>query len=171
MKSVYTATLISIIFLAVSSVAYSDDDDDLEFEAKLSPAQEVVEPDPATVTIRRSEVDVDFSDDLSKARVRLRVRPSTNVTRAHFHCARAGQNGPIAFGLIDPGTFVFVGDEARGTLTNADFTGADCVPFIGRPVNNIAALAFAMRDGLIYMNVHTAANPGGEVRGQMLPDD
>jgi hypothetical protein len=30
-----------------------------------------------------------------------------------------------------------------------DFTGADCVDEIGRPVSKIAALAFAMRDGLI----------------------
>jgi hypothetical protein len=28
-----------------------------------------------------------------------------------------------------------------------------------------------MRDGLVYCNVHTTAFPGGEVRGQMLPDD
>jgi hypothetical protein len=53
-------------------------------------------------------------------------------------------------------------------LLNTDFTGADCVPNIGRPVNNLAALAFAMRDGLIYANVHTTNFPGGEIRGQML---
>ena len=57
--------------------------------------------------------------------------------------------------------------EVEGVLTNADFTGADCVPIIGRPVNNIAALAFAMEQGLIYINVHTTDNLPGEVRGQM----
>ena len=54
---------------------------------------------------------------------------------------------------------------------DTDFTGADCVPAIGRPVNNIASLAFAARNGLIYANVHTVANPPGEVRGQLLEVD
>jgi hypothetical protein len=44
----------------------------------------------------------------------------------------------------------------------------DCPALRGRPINNIASLAFAMRDGLIYANVHTVANTGGEVRGQLL---
>ena len=90
--------------------------------------------------------------------------------RAYFLCARAGQNGPIAFGLVDPGPLAFDGGEVDGVLTNADFTGADCVPSIGRPVNNIAVLAFAMKDGLIYINVHSKAFPPGELRGQMHKD-
>jgi hypothetical protein len=44
----------------------------------------------------------------------------------------------------------------------------DCVPVIERPVNNIASLALAARDGLIYANVHTVAHSGSEVRGQLL---
>jgi hypothetical protein len=39
---------------------------------------------------------------------------------------------------------------------------------VGRPVNNIAALAFAKRDGLIYVNLHTPTQPAGEVRGQLV---
>lgn len=177
MKSLYTATLMSIVFLAISSTAYGDDDQ-FEFEAELSGEQEV----PAVDTDTEGEVDIDFKDDLSKARFKLEVEDGRLVTQAHLHCGRAGENGPVVVFLFDfvPDGVDVDGRLARGTLRNADITevGANCVtptnrnfPGIGRPVNNIAALFFAMRDGLIYANVHTIASPGGEVRGQLLPDD
>ena len=111
-----------------------------------------------------------FDKGLTQVNVDLNVENTVGtVTRAHFHCAGPGENGPIVFGLFDPGPLP-VGEKSKGTLTNDDFTGADCVSNIGRPVNNIAALAFAMRDGLIYANVHTSAFGPGEIRGQMLED-
>jgi hypothetical protein len=77
---------------------------------------------------------------------------------------------PVGATVAGPPTDVD-GLLAGGTLTNistdASFLVADCVPFIGRPVNNIASLFLAMRDGLIYANVHTAANPSGEIRSQL----
>jgi hypothetical protein len=109
-----------------------------------------------------------FDAAFTKVDVLLRVRGALDANRAHFHCARPGANGPIAFGLFDPGPLSFDGQVARGPLFNEDFNGAACEPTAKRPVNNIAALAFAMRDGLVYINVHTPANPGGEIRGQML---
>ncbi len=171
-----------LLFLAAFSLASSAaaggdkdkdkdrDRDGLEFEAELSTAQEVPEV-TEDITIDEAEIEAEFSEDLSSVDVELEVDDPRNVVAAHFHCALPGENGPVAFGLINPGSFEFDGDKAEGTLTNEDFTGVDCVPNVGRPVNNIAALAFAMRDGLIYINVHTSANPGGEVRGQMLEDD
>lgn len=169
MKSVYMTVLMFMTFFIVSIIAYGDDEDDgggLKFEAQLSTAQEVPTPGPGNIT--KSRVTARFDRAFTQVAVELKVAGGMNVTRAHFHCARPGVAGPIAFGLFSPGPLVFDGEKAKGTLTNADFTGRDCVPTIGRPVNNIAALAFAMRDGLIYANVHTADNPPGEVRGQLL---
>jgi len=143
------------------------DDAGLRFKATLDGAQEV----PAVATMTTGEIHARFNPALSEVAVELTINNGVDVTRAHFHCARPGANGPIAFGLFVPGPLTFDNAGAQGTLTNADFSGADCVPNIGRPVNNIAALAFAMRDGLIYLNVHTTANPGGEIRGQLLEDE
>jgi hypothetical protein len=57
------------------------------------------------------------------------------------------------------------------TLTNDNWSGTDCTPLVGQPVNNIAALRDAMDEGLVYFNLHTGAFPSGEVRGQMGQGD
>ena len=59
-------------------------------------------------------------------------------------------SGPVAEGGVD-----INGELAKGTLTNANFVPNTCQTTIGRPVNNIASLAFAMTEGLIYANTHS----------------
>jgi hypothetical protein len=116
---------------------------------------------------------VEFDNGFTKLKIELRVRNTMGtITRAHFHCAKPGENGPIAFGIFDPGPFPVPMNvtslEIEGFLTNVDFNNVDCIPNIGRPVNNLAALAFAMREGLIYANIHTTFRSGGELRAQMI---
>lgn len=164
------------VLLVVTGTAVGDDSDGkrsfgdgLRFTARLAAEQEVQDVDSEGVGRARVRFDAAFT----KVFVDLRINDLTgSFTRAHFHCNRPGADGPIAFGLVEPGPLVFDGRRVRGVLTNADFTGADCegVPLVERPVNNIAALAFAMRDGLVYLNVHTDAFGRGEIRGQLLPD-
>ena len=166
MKKLHVTAVIISSFLVFSVPAYGGGKG-LKFEADLSTAQEVPTPGPGSIT--KADVKADFDKALTEVRVRLRVTGGANVVAAHFHCALPGEAGPVAFGLFSPGPLTFDGEEAKGTLTNADFSaGADCRPTVGRPVSNIAALAFAMRNGLIYANVHTTDNPPGEVRGQLL---
>ena len=153
----------SMVMMPPSVIA--DDNDTLKFAAALSNAQSVPVPIPAL--IERARVSANFDRSLSEVQVRFSVRDGDNVFAAHFHCALPGAAGPVALGLF-PGGLIFDGERAVGTLTNADFSGANCVPGIGRPVNNIAALAFAMREGLIYINVHTTDTASGEVRGQLI---
>jgi hypothetical protein len=161
--------------LAVAGLAQADEQN---FEATLSGAQEAVFDDGGnfvpggTDTEATGRINARFDDAFAGVRVILEVNRLTgDVAAAHFHCGRPGQNGPVVFGLVNPGPLEFDGNRLRGTLTNADFTGADCLEVVGRPVNNIAALAFAMHDGLIYANVHTSVFPAGEIRGQMLEKD
>lgn len=172
MNKTFTTTLILIAFLATGSLAYGGD---LECKATLSRAQEVVAP--VGGGLARGKITVKFDAGLSKAKVDLNLRgDSANANRAHFHCGLPGENGPIVFGIVDPGPAdCDPADLAAGdlecTVTNADFAGGDCTTStVGRTVGNIAALFFASREGLIYVNVHTIDNPGGEVRGQLLCD-
>ncbi len=173
-KKPIIATIAAIILLGTvliaGSIAQSPIADAVDFsrdfEAHLSGAQEL--PTPVAGLTTGGFVSAKFDEAFTKVDVELIVDGGANVMAAHFHCARAGVIGPVTFGLFSPGPLGFDGKTAKGTLTNADWTGVDCVPTVGTPVNNIAALAFAMDDGLIYANVHTTENPPGEIRGQLL---
>jgi hypothetical protein len=66
------------------------------------------------------------------------------ATAAHFHAGEVGKNG----GVVVP------------------IAGADKGSFEGSATLNDAQAAELM-DGKWYVNVHTAANKGGEVRGQV----
>lgn len=75
------------------------------------------------------------------------------MTAAHFHTGAIGVNGGVVRGI----TSDFTGNTARGV-----WRSTDAMPFT-------PALRDALLDGGLYVNVHTAANPGGEIRGQVLP--
>jgi hypothetical protein len=66
------------------------------------------------------------------------------ATAAHFHSGEPGKNGGVAVPIAgaDKGAF-----EGSATLTDAQ--------------------ADELLAGKWYVNVHTAANKGGEVRGQV----
>jgi hypothetical protein len=78
------------------------------------------------------------------------------VTGAHIH-------GPAGIGananVIVP--FSTVGAGTSGTLTGT-FTSTNTAT-----ISN-DSLDVLMRTGNAYVNLHTAANPGGEIRGQLL---
>jgi CHRD domain len=65
------------------------------------------------------------------------------ATMAHFHSGEAGKNGPVVV-PISPNTSPF---EGSATLTDAQ--------------------AAELMAGKWYINVHTEANKGGEIRGQV----
>lgn len=172
MKGFSIAVLTLVAVFAASNSA-SGAELNLKFRAALSGAQEVTAspgPSAGVTTDTTGRIRVKFDEALTELEFRLEVREGINVTVAHFHCGRPGEIGPPMVFLFGPVPMPVSadGELARGTRTNADFVVADCITAIGRPVNNIASLAFAMRDGLIYANVHTMANPGGEIRGQLL---
>jgi hypothetical protein len=179
-------TRASCLMLAVSSLlplSASNGQEVVTFDlyADLSGAQEVTPPDapttpsPGVTTEATGDVQVRVAEDLSSFAFTLNVSNGTGVTQAHLHCGRPGQNGPVVVFLSplnEQGQDVN-GLLAEGTRTNANIeAGAEaCEALIGRPVRNVASLTAAAFDGLIYANVHTLANPAGEVRGQLIPTD
>lgn len=73
------------------------------------------------------------------------------ITGAHFHNAAPGANGGV---VRDIGAS-FVGLNARGV-----WRPDDAMPLTNQLISELLA-------GNIYVNVHTAANPGGEIRGNL----
>lgn len=80
---------------------------------------------------------------------------SGTVNASHIHTGAAGSNGGVILPLT-PGPSPMV-----GTLTAADFAASG-------PVTTFTEAVAAIRAGTTYFNLHTAANPGGEIRGQIL---
>jgi hypothetical protein len=156
---------VACLLLNVTAQADSKKKKGIKAQADLSSAQEV--PGAGPGLIESAKITADFEKDLSAVKVKLKIKGGGNVLAAHFHCGRAGENGPVVVTLFSgmSGPIMFDGSDASGTLTNADLPPSVCG---GRPLNNIASLAFTIREGLIYTNVHTSDNLPGEVRGQMM---
>lgn len=79
----------------------------------------------------------------------------------HIHLGAAGVNGPIVVPLIanNPGGQNTV--DTAGTVAQSDLVG----PLAG----NYAGFAAALARGELYVNLHTVAFPGGEIRAQLRP--
>jgi len=147
-----------VAFLMIPSTAYGGGAS-LKFVANLSGAQRV----PEVFTDTSGDARVKFSDDLSEGEFRLVVLDGVDVIAAHIHCGDAGANGAVVVTLFAGGSLDVNGELAKDTFDNADFETTLCV-------SNIAALRAAMAQEQTYVNVHTSANPAGEVRGQLLED-
>lgn len=71
------------------------------------------------------------------------------ATAAHFHGpAEPGKNAGVAIWISEKGKTL--DSPFKGTATLTDAQASD------------------LQAGLMYVNVHTAANPGGELRGQLV---
>lgn len=112
------------------------------YNVTLSGAQEV----PPVSTRASGSARITVAEDLS---VSASVTTSGIVaTAAHIHMAAAGANGPVIVPFAKSGDAGF-SSQPGARLTQAQFE--------------------ALKRGGLYVNVHSAANPGGEIRAQLVP--
>ena len=130
------------------------------FTATLTGAAE--RPNPVTTNASgTSEVTI-----LNENTVRVETLVSSidSITQAHIHAGDASVAGPIMVFLFGP-----------VTGTRRDVNGVLTVRDIVRGVTAFSSpftfddLLTRIRAGTAYVNVHTRANPGGEIRGQIVP--
>lgn len=141
-----------------------------KFEARLSGAEEV----PPVVTDTTGKVEIIFNEDETMATYELEVRKGVRATQAHIHCGARGVNGAVVVFLAG---FHNRGWDVDGSwIENATVTDANVIPLAVSAtcpiaINNLRDVARAAREGFAYVNVHTVAHPGGEVRGQLEGDE
>jgi len=90
--------------------------------------------------------------------------PLDNIAGLHIHNAPVGRAGPLVFGIILPNHDKDdqVLDGAAGTVTGI---WEDSDPAF----ENLSDMLEALRNGELYINVHTPLFGTGEIRGQILP--
>jgi len=110
----------------------------------------------AIITIQASANGFNISYELDVTNI-------VDVTAAHIHLGAKGTNGPVIVPLFTgpEKSGSFTGVLAKGTITQADLTG----PMAGKTFLDLAGSVLA---GQTYVNVHTVANPNGEIRGQII---
>jgi hypothetical protein len=103
---------------------------------------------------------------------------SANDTAAHIHCCiPSGLPGNLMVATTVPAfpgftTGVMSGDY-HSVVFDLTMPGIYNPAFVMAENNSIpqaeAALIFAITNGQSYLNIHTSAIPGGEIRGQLEP--
>ena len=113
-----------------------------KFKATLDGKSE----NPPTTSTGTGTADIDYDPATKKLSWKLTYSGLTGpATAAHFHGpAEAGKDAGVEVAI--PGA---TSSPAEGSATLTDAQAAD------------------LASGKLYVNVHTAANPGGEIRGQV----
>ena len=130
------------------------------FQAALNGANE--RPTPVA-TAATGTASVSFNRDDSRINVGVGTTGITpaNILMAHIHAGGANDAGPPIFTLYDRATQgALTNGRLFKSLTAADFTA-------GGGITTYAQALQAIRNGNTYINVHTDAFTGGEVRGQI----
>ena len=123
--------------VALAGSAFAD-----KMKATLNGASSV----PANASAAKGTADIDYDPASKKLSWKVTYSGlSGPATAAHFHGpAEAGKNAGVAVAIPNA-----TSSPAEGSATLTDAQAADLVA------------------GKYYINVHTAANPGGEIRGQV----
>lgn len=135
------------------------------FRASLSGDNEV----PAVDTSATGQVKFQLNHEGTELDYKLIVANIDGVTQAHIHCGPADANGPVVaflFGFVDGGVDVN-GILAEGTVTPGDVIARPDSTVCPGGVADFDDLIEQMMNGNTYVNVHTVANPPGEIRGQI----
>ena len=142
MKKLYFLLFISLSIFSINNIIAGNKDGRIYMYSRLSAAQEV----PAVNSKAKGLVTYILAED-GKTMTIYGVFDSLSgpVTGCHFHTGGLGVSGGVVLNLIS----LVKGNQISGTVTMTK------------------AILAGINADAIYINVHTAANSGGEMRGQV----
>jgi hypothetical protein len=148
--------LAALFVLAASSQAQAQT---INFTAALSGGNEV--PGVSTGSVGTGTVSLNVATGVVTYRIDVYNMP-VGTTASHFHVGAAGTNGPVVVNFT----------VAQGISNDYAISGtASAADLTLRQANGIGSWDDFLQSlllGNIYMNVHSTANPGGEIRGQVV---
>jgi len=151
-----TTKMLFVLLAAVlaSSTVYAAE---TTFKAKLTPKEEMVSPKSKA----SGTAEFKLSKDGKTLSYTLKVKNIRDANAAHIHKGRKGEAGPPLVALFNgERKGKFSGTLSEGTITENDLLG----DLQGKPLEELLILIKAED---VYVNVHTDANPDGEIRGQI----
>jgi hypothetical protein len=132
--------------------------------ATLSGGEET--PNPIlSGAVATAEIGVDTVNQELAVRLRVFNLPNGS-TASHIHVGPKGLSGPVVIDFP-------IGTGRTGDFT-LNFRVHDSAVFHARPeigINTFADALQAIAGGNAYVNIHTSAFPGGEIRGQLSVAD
>lgn len=141
-----TLALLLVIALSVPAVAQ------IHFTATLGGSHEV--PSVATSASGTGAFTLNAARTELRYRVTYQGLSGTLSAGGHFHTGRPGSTGPVVKAIASPG------GAASATITGAWKSDDATQPLTKALVESLLA-------GKVYVNFHTTANPGGEIRGEV----
>jgi hypothetical protein len=147
---------LSVFLICAYTLAYAAGE---KFIATLTGQEEV----PPVTTSASGTATFTVPADGKSVHYIIKVKDLTDPTAAHVHAGEPGQEGPpVAMLLTKEKSGKHTGVLVRGILREKDL--------VGNYKGNIGGFITDMKSGKLYVNVHTKANPNGELRGQIKPE-
>lgn len=151
----------AISVLALASASLSASAAIKVYSFNLDGAQEV----PANASLAAGSAQITVDDVLGTIDYAvLALNLVGDFTASHIHGpAMSGSNAGVQSNLVTDAY------AAPGPVTIGSFVLPNSISFAGMTTNASLASAINSAPWMYYVNIHTTAYPGGEVRGQLAP--
>jgi hypothetical protein len=162
MKKSRVISMLSLLVILLSLASTATASSSKNYRTHLSGGGEV----PVVVTNAQGQATFKLSKDGTELHYKLNVANIENVTQAHIHLGPAtGTGGIVAWLYPSAPPLQLIPGPSNGTLAEGVITADNLVGTLaGQPLQ---ALIDAIEAAGTYVNVHTTANPPGEIRGQL----